>query len=164
MAAGTAIVVVAADQLTKWWAESRLSPAGCSVPDGCIELVGSLRLRLVENPGSAFGMGTGAGPLLGVVAGVMTVVLLVASRRAGRGVAAALGLVAGGAAGNLVDRLARAEDGPLSGRVVDFVDLQWWPVFNVADSAIVAGVLVLVLASLVPPPGARDEDHEGEQV
>ena len=161
MATATALVVVALDQLTKWWAERRLSPAGCSVPDGCIDLVGTLRFRLVENPGSAFGVGTGSGPLLGVVAAVMTVVLLAASRRVGPGMAVALGLVAGGAAGNLVDRVARAEDGLLSGSVVDFVDLQWWPVFNVADMAIVAGVLTLVLASLIRPSEPGDDPPAG---
>ena len=143
-----AAAVVGLDQLTKWWAVSRLSPAGCAAPDGCIELVGSLRLRLVENPGSAFSFATGWGPLLGVVAAVMAAVLLRASSRSGIAVAVVLGLVSGGALGNMVDRLARAHDGFLSGAVVDFVDLQWWPVFNVADAAIVVGVASLALLSL----------------
>ena len=57
--------------------------------------------------------------------------------------AVALGLVVGGAFGNLIDRASREGDGFLGGGVVDFVDLQWWPVFNVADSAIVVGALLL---------------------
>ena len=152
IAAVTSLVVVALDQVTKWWALGRLSLAGCAAPDGCIDLVGSLRFRLVENPGSAFSIGTNLGPLLGVVAGVVAVVLLGASRRADRWLAFALGLVAGGAVGNLIDRVVRADDGWLSGDVVDFVDLQWWPVFNVADAAIVLGVITLVLLTLRQQP------------
>jgi len=57
--------------------------------------------------------------------------------------AVALGLLAGGAAGNLVDRLLRDH----GGAVVDFIDLQWWPVFNLADAAITCGAVALVLAS-----------------
>jgi signal peptidase II len=148
LAAGVAGVVVALDQLTKWWAVERLSPAGCGVPDGCIDLVGSLRFRLVENTGSAFSIGTGWGPLLGIVAAVMAIVLLKVSHRSGTAVALSLGLVAGGAVGNLVDRVARADGGLLSGAVIDFVDLQWWPVFNLADAAIVVGVALLAVLSL----------------
>jgi signal peptidase II len=55
----------------------------------------------------------------------------------------AIGLVAGGALGNLIDRAFRAGDGFLGGGVVDFIDLQWWPVFNLADAAIVLGALLL---------------------
>jgi signal peptidase II len=155
LAASVAAVVVALDQLTKWWAVERLSLAGCAVPDGCIELVGSLRFRLVENTGSAFSLGTGWGPLLGVVAAVMAVILLRASHRSSRAVAVVLGLVAGGAVGNLVDRVARADDGLLSGAVIDFVDLQWWPVFNLADAAIVVGVAALAVLSF--------RDGQGDQ-
>jgi signal peptidase II len=158
LSGGVAALVVVGDQLSKWWAQGRLSLAGCGVPDGCIEIVGSLRLRLVENPGSAFSIGTGVGPLLGVVAAVMAVVLLGASSRVNRATAAALGLVAGGAIGNLVDRVVRADDGLLSGKVVDFIDLQWWPVFNLADSAIVVGVGLLILASFRQPAA---EDRVG---
>lgn len=160
-AAGTSLLVVALDQVTKWWALRRLSLAGCAVPDGCIDLVGSLRFRLVENPGSAFSIGTNLGPLLGVVAGIVAVVLLGASRRADRWLAFALGLVAGGAVGNLIDRVGRADDGWLSGDVVDFVDLQWWPVFNVADAAIVVGVITLALLTLSRPPAEAAPGHPG---
>lgn len=148
LAAVVALVVVALDQLTKWWAVDRLSLAGCSVPDGCIELVGSLRFRLIENTGSAFSLGSGWGPLLGVVAAIMALVLLRASHGSSRPVAVILGLVIGGAVGNLADRVARADDGLLSGAVIDFIDLQWWPVFNLADVAIVVGVVLLVIVTL----------------
>ena len=58
------------------------------------------------------------------------------------------GILLGGALGNLIDRAFRAGDGFLGGRVVDMVDLQWWPVFNVADAALWVGIGVLVLDSL----------------
>jgi signal peptidase II len=69
--------------------------------------------------------------------------------------AIALGMVLGGALGNLADRIFRADDGLLSGAVVDFIDLQWWPVFNLADSAIVIGAILLFVASVIEPR-ARD--------
>ncbi|HBL09376.1 MAG TPA: hypothetical protein DDZ64_10035, partial [Acidimicrobiaceae bacterium] len=58
----------------------------------------------------------------------------------------AVGVVVGGAVANLVDRALRSDDGFMGGAVVDFVDLQWWPVFNVADSAVVVGSIVIVWA------------------
>ncbi len=58
-----------------------------------------------------------------------------------------MGIILGGALGNLTDRAFRSGDGFLGGRVVDMVDLQWWPVFNLADSALWVGVGVLLLAS-----------------
>jgi signal peptidase II len=139
---GTAAVVVALDQLTKWWAENRLER-------GPIDLVWTLRLNLVRNPGSAFSIGRSLGPMLGVLAVIVVLVLV----RVGRVVsslptAIALGLVLGGAAGNLIDRLFRDGHGFLGGHVIDFIDFQWWPVFNVADMGIViGGVLLALLAS-----------------
>ena len=61
-----------------------------------------------------------------------------------------VGLIVGGAVGNLLDRLFR-EPGWLRGGVVDFIDLQWWPIFNVADIAITVGGVLLLLSSLRPP-------------
>jgi signal peptidase II len=118
-----------------------------------IDLVGSLRLRLVFNTGSAFSIGAGIGPVLAVVGVVVVLVLLRASTTVqGAAARAALGLVLGGALGNLADRAFRDGDGVLGGAVVDFVDLQWWPVFNVADVAICAGV-VLLAVTLGREPG-----------
>ena len=139
---GTAAVVVAVDQLTKWWAENRLER-------GHIDIVWTLRLNLVRNPGSAFSIGRSLGPLLGVLAVAVVLVLV----RIGRVVsnvptAIALGLVLGGATGNLIDRVFRDGHGFLGGHVIDFIDFQWWPVFNVADMGIViGGVLLALLAS-----------------
>ena len=85
----------------------------------------------------------------------MIVVLLVSLRRTGSMLSAVgIGLVIGGAIGNVSDRLFRAGDGFLGGAVVDFIDLQWWPVFNVADMAVTVGGVILVLGSLLAGPRA----------
>jgi len=131
--------VVAVDQLTKWWALNALD-------DRTIDLVWTLRLNLTLNRGAAFGLGTSLGPIIGV-AGVIIVIALVRAGRmeANLAVHVALGMVAGGALGNLSDRAFRSGHGFMGGAVVDFVDLQWWPVFNVADAALVCGVILLLL-------------------
>jgi signal peptidase II len=134
-----ALVTVVLDQITKEWAVRALDD------DRIIHVLGSFQLNLVYNPGSAFSFGRGIGPVLGVVALVMVFVL----GRLGRHVTsplvgAALGLVIGGAVGNLIDRLVREGGGGLlGGYVIDFFDLQWWPVFNVADIGITVGAVLL---------------------
>lgn len=140
-----AALVVVADQATKEWALAALA-------DGPVDVLGSLRFRLSFNSGTAFSLGSGRGGLISL-AGVVVVALLLRGvlRWPGRLPPIAAGLVAGGAVGNLVDRLFRAGDGILGGRVVDFIDLQWWPVFNVADIGICVGAgLLAVLSFLVP--------------
>jgi signal peptidase II len=169
-------VVVLLDQLTKWWAKETLVAGPCGVDgDGCIHLVGSLRLHLVFNTGAAFSTGGGLGPLFGLIAFCMALFLLNMARSRSDVVGPViLGVISGGALGNLVDRLARAEDGFLTGSVVDFIDAQWWPVFNVADSAVVVGVLLFAVlafreaeledeATGDQQPGAADDlaDPEG---
>ncbi|MBI2238155.1 MAG: signal peptidase II, partial [Actinobacteria bacterium] len=101
-----------------------------------------------------FGLGGSAPWLFAGATILVSAVIVLASARLSRPlVAVALGLVLGGALGNLTDRISR---GPgLSGRVVDFIDLHVWPVFNLADSAIVVGALLLLLA------GARHGTGEG---
>ncbi len=138
---GVAAIALALDQLSKAWAVDRLG-------DGhVIDLVGSLRLRLTMNYGSAFSLADGRGPLISLLALVVVAILLRTGRHATRpATAVALGLVLGGAIGNLIDRAFRAGDGFLGGGVVDFIDLQWWPVFNLADSAIVVGAVLLFVA------------------
>jgi signal peptidase II len=138
---GVAAVVVVADQLTKWWAVDRLSR-------GPINLVGPVRLALTRNRGGAFGLGSGVLPVVVLAVVALVVVLVVVGRSIDRpAVAVSLGLVLGGALGNLADRIFRA---PAFGRgsVIDFVDLRWWPVFNLADAAITCGCVLLVLLSL----------------
>ena len=111
-------------------------------------LGGQLLIRVSRNPGAAFSFAEGATLLFTVIAVVVIVVILRVSRRLGsRGWAVSLGLLLGGASGNLVDRLLRSP-GPGRGAVVDFIDFQVWPSFNVADSAIVTGGLLAVLLSL----------------
>jgi len=135
--AGLAVLVL--DQLTKWWALEALD-------DRTIDLVWTLRLHLVHNSGAAFGRGQGWGPLLAVLVLVVVAVLVrLAAVSSDRTTRVVVGAVVGGAAGNLVDRAFRADGGLFSGAVVDMVDLQWWPVFNLADAVIVVGGVVVVL-------------------
>ncbi len=134
---GVAVAVLAADQLTKAWALRDLA-------DGPVEIVGSVRFNLTRNTAGAFGLGGALVPFLAVAALVLVVALVARAEVIARpGLALAAGLVLGGALGNLVDRLARSP-GLLRGAVVDFVDLRWWPVFNLADAAITCGCLVLL--------------------
>ena len=132
---GTAAAVVVADQLTKEWALRSLA-------DGPVHVVWTLRFNLSVNPGIAFGLGRGLGPVV-VVAGLAMVAVLVGLTRSARLGAlglVAVGLVLGGAVGNLADRVFRDQGG-----VVDFIDLQWWPIFNVADAGISVGAVLLAL-------------------
>lgn len=145
-----AAIVVVADQLTKWWALQALT-------DRVIPVVWTLQFNLAFNRGSAFGLNERFAPYLAVVALVVVAVLVgTGQHRRGRGMAVALGLILGGAIGNLIDRVFRAGEGFLGGAVVDFIDLQWWPIFNVADAAIVVGGLLLVASGLRPEPAPPD--------
>lgn len=143
-----AALVLAADVLTKIAAVARLEGSGP------VELLGgAVYLVLVRNPGAAFSLATGYTWVLSLVAvAVVVVIVRIARRLRSTGWAVALGLVLGGALGNLVDRIFRAP-GPLRGHVVDVVSLfapdgSVWPVFNLADSSIVSGGVLLVLLAL----------------
>jgi signal peptidase II len=140
LVAGTVVVL---DQVSKFVALRALTP-GEQVP-----LLGDvLHLRLTFNPGAAFSLGTGYTVLLSLVAAAVVVAVLRLSRRLRSiGWAVALGGLLGGALGNLTDRLVR-QPGPLRGHVVDFLELPRWPIFNVADSAIVGAAVLMVLLSL----------------
>jgi signal peptidase II len=139
--AGIAALVVALDQLAKHWALQALD-------DGPIELVGSLRLKLTFNSGAAFSLGDGRTTLIAAVGLVVAAIIVRLGLRAERRLwALGLGVVLGGALGNLADRAFRSGDGVLGGHVVDFVDLQWWPVFNVADAALWVGIGLLLVSS-----------------
>ena len=157
--AAVAATVVALDQATKWWALVALD-GGRS-----IDLIGTLRMRLVFNRGAAFGLGSRFAPLLAILA-VVVVVVLVREGGALQGRAArfSLGLVLGGALGNLSDRLFRDGGGFLGGAVVDFVDLQWWPVFNVADTAITVGAALLAVAAWRDPGLQEPADPTAAEV
>jgi signal peptidase II len=137
----TAGCVYVADRLTKLWATHTLR-------ERPIDLIrGVLTLQYTTNSGGAFSLGQGAPWLFaGVTIVVACLIVAVAFRPRSTLSAVALGLVLGGALGNLTDRIVR---GPgLTGRVVDFVDLHVWPVFNVADASIVVGALLLAWAAL----------------
>lgn len=145
----TAAVVLVCDRLTKLWAEGTLPDHPRDVIDGV------LRFRFTTNSGGAFSLGDRAPLVFAIAAIAVCAAIAVTSFRArSTGHAIALGLVLGGAAGNLIDRIAR---GPgLSGRVVDFIDVHVWPVFNVADASIVIGAILLVLLALREGAAARD--------
>lgn len=138
-----ALAVVAADQGTKLWALSRLAgDRAIALPGGWVEL------RLISNPGAAFSLGGGATWLFTLTAAAAVAVIpwfVVRSRS--RGQAIALGLLWGGAAANLLDRLFRAP-GPGVGRVVDFIDYHGWFIGNVADIAIVVSGGILILRAI----------------
>jgi signal peptidase II len=96
----------------------------------------------------AFSRGTGIGPVIGVMALVIVVMLLLSLRRADNSLTRlATGLIIGGAIGNILDRLFRGS-GWMRGAVIDFIDFQWWPVFNIADMAIMIGAATMIVAML----------------
>lgn len=147
--AAAGAVVIALDQLTKQLALWGLD-------DGPIDLVGSFRLYLTFNDGAAFSLGSGRTTGIAVLALAVTAVIVALGLRAApRPVAVGYGVVFGGAAGNLVDRVLREGDGLLGGRVVDFVDPGFWPVFNLADAALWVGIGLLVVASVRDDRRAR---------
>lgn len=144
---GVAALVVAADQVSKTLVLDHLKRP--------LHVFGTLWLELTFNPGTAFGLGAGATPVVVTVVVVLVVVLATlggrasqGGRREGRAALVGFGLLIGGAVGNLADRLLRSNHGA----VVDFIDAvqvgdrQLWPVFNVADAAIVVGAIVVGVA------------------
>ena len=118
-----------------------------------IHLFWTLQLNLTFNSGMAFGRGRGFGPIIAVVGVCLVAGLLLGTSRAPTKVAAvAGGLVLGGAISNLLDRFFREGSGFLGGRVVDFIDPQWYPVFNVADACVVIGGILLVVVGVWSTP------------
>lgn len=147
-----AVVGLVLDQLTKTWAVNELA-------DREIDVFWTLRFNLSLNPGASFGLGRGVTPLFMGLGVVLLAVLLLYSRRVqSTTMAIALGLVIGGAAGNLFDRFLRDN----GGAVIDFIDFQWWPVFNVADIFVVGGAILLVLTAKDPPVADPVPDGPGE--
>jgi signal peptidase II len=151
-----AAAIVALDRWTKHWATAELA---LRPP---LRLLGEyVRLNYARNSGVAFGIGHGTGFPYYVfsIAAIAVILWMFVSGRVGpgRGRLGALGLLLGGAIGNLVDRIA-------SGEVVDFIEVgipQWhWPIFNVADSAITIGILLLLVGWSRPPaPAAAGPDE-----
>lgn len=137
-----AVIAVLIDIASKSWAVADLSDG--SRIDGPL---GS-SLRLVHNTGSAFSLGEGLGPLFGVLAVAVSISLFWVVRQVeDRWVVFGLGLVQGGAIGNVIDRLFRDGDRFLGGAVIDFLEIaDFWPVFNLADVSIVVGGALVVIA------------------
>ncbi len=139
--AAVVLVTVVIDQLTKWWALTSLDPA-----DGPRPLLGDLlRLNLTFNPGAALSLGSSATGVLTVISVAVVVAVIVFARRLrSKAWATTLGLLLGGAIGNLIDRLFRSP-GVGRGHVVDFIDYHVF-IGNVADIAIVvaAGIAILL--------------------
>lgn len=161
LAAVTAVLATAIDQLTKWWALVEFA-------DGhVVELLPTVALRLVFNPGVAFGMGADFGAplvvaLFLVLAGLVTWIVVRVRRGEGTLGTLALAAAAGGGVGNLIDRVFRAEDGPLSGHVVDLIAIDWFAIFNVADIFTTCGIALWAVSSVVA--SRRDENRRPGEV
>lgn len=134
-----AAVAVIVDQISKEWAVSHLA-------DGHADhIVWTLRFNLSFNSGMAFGRAQGWGPVIAVVATLVIIGFVLTLKNSdGHLSTIAVGSIVGGALGNLLDRLFR-NDAWLHGRVVDFIDFQWFPIFNMADVCINLGGALLVL-------------------
>lgn len=140
---GLAALVLILDQASKWWILLDVM-----APPRMIEVTGFFNLVLVWNPGISFGMfGSGEGRwlLAGLAAAIAVALVVWIARTVRPWLAVALGLVVGGALGNALDRV-------IHGEVVDFLDFHLagahWPAFNLADSAITVGVIVMLVDSL----------------
>jgi signal peptidase II len=142
----TATVVFVLDHVTKWLVTNNIA-LGDQVPSS-----GPVTLHHIENRGAAFGLFPQMQFVFLAVAVAVAAYILLAGRRFGPGIfpQVLLGMVLGGALSNAVDRVAQ-------GYVVDFIDLQRWPVFNVADMAIVVGILIGVLTLRMVPSPSGDE-------
>jgi len=137
-----AAVVLVLDIITKVIAVRLL------VPGQPVSIIGdTVTWTLVRNSGAAFSMATGYTWMLTLIAtGVVAGIFWMGRRLVSPWWAIGLGMILGGATGNLVDRFFRSP-GPLRGHVVDFLSIGWWPVFNVADPSVVGGAILLVTLS-----------------
>ncbi len=152
LAPSIVVGAVVLDQLTKSWVVATLSDAPLSIIGNDVEL------RLTRNSGGAFSLFTNATVLLALLAILLSVFLVRAVQRArDRLTVVALSLVLGGALGNLVDRLTRSP-GFLRGEVVDYVKVGSFPSFNVADSCVTIGAILLIIAAFREAPERRP-DH-----
>ena len=135
-----ALAALVGDQLTKHIVSSQLAL------DGEVDVAGPLTIHHVHNSGIAFGFFSNATPIVTALTAVAVGWMLLFFARSGARhpiLPVALGLLIGGSASNLIDRVRL-------GHVTDFLDLGFWPAFNLADSFIVLGVLILLVALLMP--------------
>lgn len=150
----TAGVIITVDQLTKAWVRATI-PLGAAVPEDW-----PVRLRHINNTGAAFGLFQDRSAVFVVIAVVAVGLILYYYRRLPPEawmVRLGLGLQLGGAIGNLIDRLHQ-------GYVTDFIEFPYWPVFNVADSAITVGVVLLGYALLFATPREQRAPASREDV
>lgn len=145
LALAAAAAVALLDQLSKWWIVERVMD-----PPRALEVTGFFNLMLVYNRGISFGLLDSEAALLPWVLSGLAVAIVIGlvvwlRQIEGRWPAVAVGLIVGGAVGNIIDRLRL-------GAVIDFLDLHWagfhWPAFNLADSAITLGVVLLLVDGL----------------
>jgi signal peptidase II len=173
MVGGALVAVLAIDQATKRWALERLAPAVVGGPREIIEVIGPLQFNLAFNTGASFSLGSDSGALIGVVALAIVVVLALVARKVDSRIQLVLiGIVMGGALGNIIDRLTRVgavdpftgevASGFMSGAVVDFIDVQFWPIWNVADMAVVVGGILLAVLSAFAPAEHEDAPESDE--
>lgn len=144
-----ATVVFVLDQASKAWITSWLGPAANRHRVELVEPM--LALHYARNSGAAFGLFGDQGVLLAIVAAVVIAALLITARHHpvdSSWLRTAIGLIAGGAAGNLIDRIR-------FGYVTDFIDIGRWPTFNVADSAITIGIAIVVVHGFVTSPDSQ---------
>lgn len=156
MFAAVALTGLVLDVVTKVVAVDRLEPL---VPVRLVD--GLLTLRLIRNPGAAFSAGENFTYVfaLAAIAVLVFIVVRLAPRVGHPGWAVALGLVSAGVGGNLVDRLFRAP-GVLGGHVVDFFQLPYWPIFNVADICITSGAVLVMILAVFKNVGLDGEHYE----
>ncbi len=154
------LVEISLDQLTKAWAESSLGSSRY------ISVLPTIKLNLAYNSGFSFSTGSDRGQLIGVLVAVISGVLIwqiLRETRDGRTILMAV--ILGGAIGNLIDRVFRADNGFLSGRVIDFIDVTWYAVFNLADMFVVdmfvvVGAIVLVIDEVLHDRRSSHRDND----
>jgi signal peptidase II len=157
--------VIVLDQLSKTWALRNLGDGSGCTNNKCVDLLFGARFHLARNSGASFSFAPNFGVAFAFLGIIMSVVLGVAAyRETSRRRIVIYGLIVGGILGNIADRLFRANDGFLSGKVVDFIDFQVWPIFNIADSAIVVGIVLLVILSLREDTNNKAEAETDSEV
>ncbi|MDD2586866.1 MAG: signal peptidase II [Syntrophomonadaceae bacterium] len=139
----TMLAVLAADQLSKWWITTNFS-----IGESRTLIDKIIYLTYVQNRGAAFGILPGHSWIFVICAllVVVGVVIFVSRYKIATPLSIFLGLIVGGALGNFIDRW-------FYGFVIDFFDLRWWPVFNIADIAIICGGILVVLYILLQEKG-----------
>jgi signal peptidase II len=150
--AAVALAAVCADQVTKGLVSSSLSP------EGAAHVLGPLSIHYVQNSGIAFGLFAQATSIVILLTGLAVTWMLVYFARSGARhpiLPTALGLLIGGSVSNLVDRVRL-------GHVTDFLDLRFWPAFNLADSFIVIGVALLLAALVLADREPRPQRRVGD--